>query len=56
LGLPITEPGFDFLNSSECVGCLYCVFVCPQGAIAIEGELGYLKEHLDRYGEMMRCL
>jgi uncharacterized protein (DUF362 family)/ferredoxin len=56
LGLPITDPGFDFLNSPECVGCLYCAFVCPRAAIAIEGELGYLEEHLDRYGAVMRCL
>lgn len=54
--LPITDPDFDFWTSPDCLGCLYCAFVCPQGAITIEGELGYLKAHLARYGEAMRSL
>lgn len=49
--LPITDPGFDFWASPACLGCLYCAFVCPQQAITIEGELGYLKAHLRRYRE-----
>jgi len=56
MGLPITDPDFDFWASSDCLGCLYCCFVCPQEAITIEGELGYLKAHLARYGEAMRKL
>jgi uncharacterized protein (DUF362 family)/ferredoxin len=54
--VPITDPGFDFWASSDCLGCLYCAFVCPQRAIRIEGELGYLGAHLTRYGETMRSL
>lgn len=54
--LPITDPGFDFWASPDCLGCLYCAFVCPQKAILIEGELGYLEAHLARYGEAMRRL
>jgi ferredoxin len=54
--LPITAPGFDFWASPDCLGCLYCAFVCPQGAITIEGELGYLKAHLARYKEALRSL
>ncbi len=52
LELPITEPGFTF----DCLQCLYCFFVCPQDAIRIVGDLGYLKSHLARYGEMMKSL
>jgi len=54
--LPITDPGFDFWASPDCLGCLYCAFVCPKEAIKIEGELGYLKAHMIRYGEAMRSL
>jgi uncharacterized protein (DUF362 family)/ferredoxin len=54
--LPITEAGFDFFASSDCLGCLYCVFVCPQQAIRIDGKLGYLEAHLVRYGEAMHSL
>lgn len=54
--LPITEPGFDFFASPDCIACNYCAFICPQGAIKIEGELGYLQAHLNRYGESMRSL
>jgi Pyruvate/2-oxoacid:ferredoxin oxidoreductase delta subunit len=54
--LPITDSDFDFWASPNCLGCLYCAFVCPQEAITIEGELGYLKARLARYGEAMRSL
>jgi Fe-S-cluster-containing hydrogenase component 2 len=54
--LPITDKDFDFYASSDCLGCLYCAFICPQEAIQIVGELGYLEAHLARYGESMRSL
>jgi len=54
--LPITDEGFDFYASPDCLGCLYCVFICPCEAIKIDGELGYLKAHLNRYGKAMRSL
>ncbi len=54
--LPITKPDFDFWTSHDCLGCLYCALVCPQKAISIEGDLGYLEAHLERYGEAIRAL
>jgi ferredoxin len=54
--LPITDSGFDFWTSPDCLGCLYCAFVCPQQAIQCEGNLGYLEAHLARYGEAMRSM
>ena len=54
--LPITDEGFDFYASQDCLGCLYCALICPQQAIQITGELGYLKAHLERYGEAMMNL
>ena len=53
MALPIT--GLDF-DDSRCLYCLYCVCVCPQKAITIEGDLGYLRRHLDKYGHAMRRL
>jgi uncharacterized protein (DUF362 family)/Pyruvate/2-oxoacid:ferredoxin oxidoreductase delta subunit len=50
--LPILETGFDF--SSPCIQCLYCVQACPHEAIQIRGELGYLRRHVARYGDMIR--
>jgi ferredoxin len=55
LELPITAPDFDF-NSGQCIGCLVCAFVCPEGAIPLIGELGYLAAHVERFGEEMRQL
>jgi uncharacterized protein (DUF362 family)/ferredoxin len=55
LELPITTPDFDF-SDGRCVECLCCAFVCPEGAIPLIGELGYLAAHLERYGEEMRQL
>ncbi len=52
--LPITNEGLDFFAATDCLGCLYCALVCPQEAIQINGELGYLGAHLARYGEAMR--
>jgi uncharacterized protein (DUF362 family)/ferredoxin len=54
--LPITNPGFDFWTSPDCLRCLQCAFVCPRNAITLEGNLGYLEAHLKRYGEAMRSI
>ncbi|KPJ53339.1 hypothetical protein AMJ39_05105 [candidate division TA06 bacterium DG_24] len=44
------------LSGVECIGCLYCYFVCPSEAIHLEGELGFLERQIDRYGAMIRSL
>lgn len=41
-------------NEAGCLNCLYCYAVCPNGAIGIEGELGYYKEQIRRYGMRIR--
>jgi uncharacterized protein (DUF362 family)/ferredoxin len=53
LGLGVLDPDFDF-GSSACVRCLYCVQVCPVEAIRLEGDLGYLRRHLTRCGDLIR--
>ena len=50
LALPILDAGLDL----PCINCLYCFQVCPEQAIQVEGELGYLQRHLARYGNLVR--
>jgi len=52
LALPILDAGFDF--AGPCIKCLYCFQVCPEKAIQVGGELGYLQRHLARYGDQIR--
>jgi len=53
LGLDILAPGFDF-QRPLCLRCLYCVQICPEEAIRVEGDLGYLARHFAHYGDRVR--
>ncbi|MCP4806589.1 MAG: DUF362 domain-containing protein [Proteobacteria bacterium] len=33
----------------DCIQCLYCWWVCPEGAIELSGELGHLSRQVERY-------
>lgn len=44
------------LAPEGCLGCLYCFMTCPRRAIAVHGELGFLREQLDRYDAAVRAL
>ena len=55
LGLPILDEDFEY-DRTVCRRCLYCFCVCPQRAISLQGDLGYLAAHLQRYGDSMRSL
>jgi uncharacterized protein (DUF362 family)/NAD-dependent dihydropyrimidine dehydrogenase PreA subunit len=37
-----------------CILCNYCYFVCPEKAIAFEGDLGFLKAQIKQYDEIVR--
>lgn len=37
----------------NCLMCLYCFWVCPTGAIALDGELGYLRAQIGRYKKLV---
>jgi uncharacterized protein (DUF362 family)/ferredoxin len=39
----------DRIGAADCIGCLYCWWVCPRSAIDLEGELGFLERHAERY-------
>ena len=40
----------------ECISCLYCFCVCPERAILVEGELGFLDEQIKQYDEIIRSI
>jgi ferredoxin len=43
-GLPL-----DRIGVQDCTGCLYCWWVCPNDALSLEGDLGFLARHAERY-------
>lgn len=43
-------------TNNRCIGCLYCLLVCPKDAIKIEGRLGFLSEQIKRYDEIARSI
>ncbi len=46
----------DQPDPPECFHCLYCWFVCPQGAIHLDGDPLHLERQVSRYGEAIRNL
>ena len=43
-GLPL-----DRIGVQDCTGCLYCWWACPKDALSLDGELGFLARHAERY-------
>jgi uncharacterized protein (DUF362 family)/ferredoxin len=43
-------------ENDSCINCLYCYAVCPADAIEVEGELGYYKEQVRRYGRIIKAI
>lgn len=41
-------------KNKSCLFCLYCFFVCPKGAISLEGPTGYLKYQITNYADLIR--
>ncbi|MBF0338719.1 MAG: DUF362 domain-containing protein [Nitrospirae bacterium] len=41
---------------SRCIQCLYCYCVCPTGAIAFEGTLGFMAEQNAQYEALIKTL
>ena len=40
----------------DCVACLYCWWVCPDGVLELDGELGHLERQVDRYKSAVEAL
>jgi len=46
---------FRFDPAEErCIACLYCYWLSREGTIQLDGELGYLQTHLDRYRALVQ--
>lgn len=48
---PLFQP-----DNENCIHCLYCYFVCRHGAVKVKGDLGYLKNHEERYKKFIEGL
>ena len=53
--LTVDEIGVK-LDDDDCVHCLYCWFVCPEDAIAIEGDANHLTRQIERYRNQIQNL
>jgi uncharacterized protein (DUF362 family) len=53
VGLDINRFRFDPAEE-RCIGCLYCFWLSPDGLVRLDGDLGYLRTHLDRYQTLVR--
>ena len=54
LGLDLPE---DIKKTDNgCIHCLYCYSICPEQAIHFKGELGFFKEQLRQYDNLIRNL
>jgi len=40
----------------HCIGCLYCWWVCPDGTITLDGELGHMERQVLRYKKTVESL
>ena len=47
-GLKVEEIGVS-MTKDNCIDCLYCWWICPDGALELEGSLGYMERHVDKY-------
>ncbi len=46
--LPLIDIGVK-TEAADCIGCLYCWWVCPKDAIELEGPLGHLERQVERH-------
>ena len=54
VGLKIPEAFEDPESMKKCISCLYCFCICPKQAIKHHGTLGFMKEQLRQYDEIIR--
>jgi uncharacterized protein (DUF362 family)/ferredoxin len=43
-------------SMSHCILCMYCFCICPEYAIEYHGELGFMKEQLKQYDDLVRSI
>lgn len=54
-GLKVEEIGVK-LSTPDCGQCLYCWWVCPNGALQLSGEPNYMQRQIGRYKEEIERL
>jgi len=54
-GIPWQEIG-SAERCENCLGCLYCFWICPTRAIRLEGELGYLEAQIELHKPLIEQL
>lgn len=54
-GLSVEEIGVR-TDPEDCIGCLYCWWVCPNDAIHLRGELHAMQRQVDRYKDLIERL
>ena len=47
-GLSADEIGVK-TDPESCINCMYCWWVCPDDAISLKGDAGYLSRQIERY-------
>ena len=40
----------------DCIGCLYCWWVCPESVITLDGPLNHMERQVDRYKKVVEGL
>jgi uncharacterized protein (DUF362 family)/NAD-dependent dihydropyrimidine dehydrogenase PreA subunit len=43
-------------DPEDCIQCLYCWWVCPKGALTLDGELNHLGRQVDRYKSVVEAI
>ena len=43
-------------DAEDCVACLYCWWVCPDGVLELDGPLGHLQRQVERYKSAVEAL
>jgi uncharacterized protein (DUF362 family)/ferredoxin len=54
-GLRAAEIGVK-TEPADCIGCLYCWWVCPKDAIVLDGPLHAMQRQVDRYKQAVEAL
>ncbi len=53
LELDVARFRFD-PTEERCIACLYCYWLSREGAIQLDGQMGYLRTHLERYRTLVQ--
>ena len=54
-GLKVEEIGIK-TEFPECIGCLYCWWVCPDDVLQLQGASGAMHRQVDRYKRVIEKL